>query len=185
MGCYVLLQGIVPTQGLNPGLLHCRWILSFLSHQGSPIYIEQSFFFFFFKGEKIQFCFSSPPPSLFPSFPSIPFLDICSKFPWGRFGHKEPSDLSPFPLHCCWFLPCCLGGEQILCDKPPLLPCLWLHALRTLLNCCLLCYNIVSWGWRTHPWRSSSDGCWINIVEWWLMGRLGEGEWLLVERSSY
>ena len=28
-----LLQGIFPTQGLNPGLLHCRWILYLLSHQ--------------------------------------------------------------------------------------------------------------------------------------------------------
>jgi len=25
----------LPTQGLNPGLLHCRWILYHLSHQGS------------------------------------------------------------------------------------------------------------------------------------------------------
>ena len=32
-----LLQGIFPTQGLNPGLLHCRWILYQLSHKGSPI----------------------------------------------------------------------------------------------------------------------------------------------------
>ena len=31
-----LLQGILPTQGFNPGLLHCRWILYQLSHQGSP-----------------------------------------------------------------------------------------------------------------------------------------------------
>ena len=30
-----LLQGIFPTQGLNPGLLHCRQILYQLSHQGS------------------------------------------------------------------------------------------------------------------------------------------------------
>ena len=30
------LQGIFPTQGLNPGLPHCRWILNLLSHQGSP-----------------------------------------------------------------------------------------------------------------------------------------------------
>ena len=28
-----LLQGIFPTQGSNPGLLHCRWILNQLSHQ--------------------------------------------------------------------------------------------------------------------------------------------------------
>ena len=27
VGCYFLLQGIFPTQGLNPNLLHCRWIL--------------------------------------------------------------------------------------------------------------------------------------------------------------
>ena len=31
---------IFPTQGLNPGLLHCRWILYCLSHQGSPIILE-------------------------------------------------------------------------------------------------------------------------------------------------
>ena len=36
VGCYALLQGIFPTQGLNPGLPHCRWILYYLSHQGSP-----------------------------------------------------------------------------------------------------------------------------------------------------
>ena len=30
-----LLQGIFPTQGLNPGLLHCRWVLYQLSHKGS------------------------------------------------------------------------------------------------------------------------------------------------------
>ena len=32
-----LLQGIFQTQGLNPSLLHCRWILHHLSHQGSLI----------------------------------------------------------------------------------------------------------------------------------------------------
>ena len=31
-----LLQGIILNQGLNPGLLHCTWILYQLSHQGSP-----------------------------------------------------------------------------------------------------------------------------------------------------
>ena len=34
--CPALLQGIFPTQGSNPGLLHCRWILYHLSHQRSP-----------------------------------------------------------------------------------------------------------------------------------------------------
>ena len=31
-----LLQGIFPTQGLKPGLLHCRWILCQPTHKGSP-----------------------------------------------------------------------------------------------------------------------------------------------------
>ena len=35
-----LLQGIFPTQGLNSGLLHCRWILYQLSHKGSPTILE-------------------------------------------------------------------------------------------------------------------------------------------------
>ena len=32
-GCHFLLQGIFPTQGLNPGFLHCTRILY---HQGNP-----------------------------------------------------------------------------------------------------------------------------------------------------
>ena len=35
MGSLSLFQGIFPTQGSNPGLPHCRWILYQLSHQGS------------------------------------------------------------------------------------------------------------------------------------------------------
>ena len=35
-----LLQGIFPTQGLNPGLPHCRRILYQLSHKGSPRILE-------------------------------------------------------------------------------------------------------------------------------------------------
>ena len=35
VGGHALLQGIFPTQGSNPGLPHCRWILYCLSHQGS------------------------------------------------------------------------------------------------------------------------------------------------------
>ena len=39
VGCHAHLQGIFPTQGSNPGLLHCRLILYHLSHQRSPFYI--------------------------------------------------------------------------------------------------------------------------------------------------
>ena len=34
--CHSVLQGIFPTLGSNPDLLHCRQILYSLSHQGSP-----------------------------------------------------------------------------------------------------------------------------------------------------
>jgi len=40
VGSRSLLQGIFPTQGLNPGLLHCRRILYQLSQQGSPRMLE-------------------------------------------------------------------------------------------------------------------------------------------------
>ena len=36
VGCHFLLQEIFLTQGLNPGLPHCRQTLYHLSHQGSP-----------------------------------------------------------------------------------------------------------------------------------------------------
>ena len=40
VGGLSLLQGIFPTQGSNPGLPHCRWILYQLSYQGSPRILE-------------------------------------------------------------------------------------------------------------------------------------------------
>ena len=36
VGCHGLLQGIFPTHGSNPGLLHCRQILYHLSNKGIP-----------------------------------------------------------------------------------------------------------------------------------------------------
>jgi len=40
VGSLSLLQGIFPTQGLNPSLPHCRQILYQLSHKGSPRILE-------------------------------------------------------------------------------------------------------------------------------------------------
>ena len=40
VGNHSLLQGIFPSQGLNPGLLRCRQILYQLRHQGSPSSIQ-------------------------------------------------------------------------------------------------------------------------------------------------
>ena len=40
VGSLSFLQGIFPTQGSNPGLLHSRQILHHLSHKGSPRKLE-------------------------------------------------------------------------------------------------------------------------------------------------
>ena len=40
VGSLSLLQQIFPAQESNQGLLHCRWILHHLSHQGSPRILE-------------------------------------------------------------------------------------------------------------------------------------------------
>ena len=40
VGSLSLLQGIFPTQGSNPDLPQCRWVLYHLSHKGSPIILE-------------------------------------------------------------------------------------------------------------------------------------------------
>ena len=40
VGSLPFLQGIFLTQGLNPGLPHCRQILYLLSHKGSPRILE-------------------------------------------------------------------------------------------------------------------------------------------------
>ena len=51
MGSLSLLQGIFPTQGLNPGLPHCRRILYQLSHKGrlSHINCEGGNSYFYYK----------------------------------------------------------------------------------------------------------------------------------------
>ena len=40
VGCHALLQGIIPTQELSPGLPHCSQILYHLNNQESPRILE-------------------------------------------------------------------------------------------------------------------------------------------------
>ena len=49
MSCHDLLQRIFPTQGLNLGFLHCRWILYCLSHQRNPYECIHTYICIFFK----------------------------------------------------------------------------------------------------------------------------------------
>ena len=41
VGCHSSLQEIFLTRGSNPRLPHCRQILYYLSHQGSPVFPEE------------------------------------------------------------------------------------------------------------------------------------------------
>ena len=43
VGCHALLQGNFLTQGLNPGLLYCRWILHHLSHRVLHFFLSSFF----------------------------------------------------------------------------------------------------------------------------------------------
>ena len=47
VGSFSLLQGIFPTQGLNPGLPYYRWILYQLTHKRSPTILEWVAYSFF------------------------------------------------------------------------------------------------------------------------------------------
>ena len=46
VGSHSLFQGIFPTQGSNPCLLHCRQILYHLRHKGSPSYLSRKYISF-------------------------------------------------------------------------------------------------------------------------------------------
>ena len=69
VGSLFLLQGIFPTQGSNPGPLHCRRILYQLNHKKRRWEVSKP------TGHTLQFCFSpSGHLNLPASFPLAPLL---------------------------------------------------------------------------------------------------------------
>ena len=73
VGGHAFLQGIFPTQGLNPRLPHCRWILYFQSHQGRLLCCQVSSWLMTVMTESSNHCsytasklqyFLDPPPDL-------------------------------------------------------------------------------------------------------------------------
>ena len=73
VGSLSLLQGIFPTQGSNPGLLHYRQILYQLSHKGSP------------DSQNIQYHFAQSP---------------AINEGWSRFNFSHPKVGIPMILSC-------------------------------------------------------------------------------------
>ena len=76
-GCLSLFQGILASQGLNPGLPHCRWILYQLSHWGSP---------------KVTLVVKKPPASA-GDIRDVGLIPGSGRFPGGGHGH-------PFQCSC-------------------------------------------------------------------------------------
>ena len=74
VGYHLLLQRIFPTQGLNPGLPHCRQTLYHLSHQGSPLVLPNNI-----KYLKIYYYHNS----------YIPCKCSCPHIAQGLLGFKE------------------------------------------------------------------------------------------------
>ena len=95
VGYHFLPQDIFPTQGLNPGLLHCRQMLYRLSHQGSPFISKQI----------LNLCGKSLPAC------GLPILSHPARCPPDYHSPPPPSSLSSstgalhFTLHCN-FLEC-------------------------------------------------------------------------------
>ena len=103
------LQGIFPTQGLNPGLPHCRQILYQLSHQGSP---------FSSKGEKL----TAPPCQVsgykkFPTGqPSTPLINVHT-----RWVTQQTNAASPRSQEWDHMLLCTSGAGLAISSRPRLL----------------------------------------------------------------
>ena len=85
MGSHSLFQGIFPTQGSNPGLLHCRQILYRLSRQESLVFVTNLLHIL-------------APPSPLQSSP----LELAERLPPG-LKSSESLQLSIFRL--CLFFP--------------------------------------------------------------------------------
>jgi len=57
VGSLSCLQGIFSTQGSNPCLPHCRWILYQLSHQGSPGFPRSTSYKDLYPSDLLRKCF--------------------------------------------------------------------------------------------------------------------------------
>ena len=96
MGSLSLLQGIFPTQGSNPGLPHCSWILYQLSHKGSPRILEW-----------VAFSFSRAS-----SHPRSPTLQVDS-LPAEPQGEPKNTGVGSLSL-CQWIFPTQESNQDLL-----------------------------------------------------------------------
>ena len=103
-----LLQGIFPTQGSNPGLLHCRQILYQLSHKGSPRILEWVPYPFssWSSWPRNQTSVSCIAGRFFTNWAIREELFIWETSQFGFYGHHLPYSLPGLPL----------GGLEAICS---------------------------------------------------------------------
>ena len=115
VGCHAL-QGIFPTQGSIPGLLHCGQILYQLSHQGSPRIVEW-----------VAYPFSRelPDPGIESGSSALQADSLPAELPGTPSYSLFPSNLTPQPLDVTpveksYWLPDTLGiaGRHALKSYP-------------------------------------------------------------------
>ena len=92
VGCHFLLQGILQTQGSNPGLPHCRQLLYGLSHQGNPKQLASHCLMDHTTNNLILRVFI---PFLQSPFQTLSCLGLLHDLPFPQ--HTESSPCPPFP----------------------------------------------------------------------------------------
>ena len=144
VGSHSLLQGIFPTQGSNPGLPHCGWILYQLSYQGTLKHVKQ------------QIIFSSR---------FLPISSSCHRVPHNRIGswtttggHRGPQRPSYMmeTIHAVAGQP---GGHNHSCKCAP-----WpsITRMKSNMNCPLRVLNWQSGPLPTTPHSSSPPQLFIG-----------------------
>ena len=105
VGSCSLLQGIFPTQGSNPGLSWCRWILYQLSHQESPRIL---------KWVAYPFSVDLPDPGIELGSPALQVNSLLAELP-GKTKVKWRCDNSLKVLVTHW---CPTFGDPLDCSPP-------------------------------------------------------------------
>ena len=108
VGCHALLQGVFPTQGLNPGLPHCSQILYHLSHIREALYSNN--FDGFYRSSQWSLSswiqnstmFQVPNSGFILDNYSVQTHSSQTKPPAARGLKRTPPPPLPYPAICLW-----------------------------------------------------------------------------------
>ena len=163
VGSLSLLQWIFPTQGSNPGLPLCRWILYQLSHQGSPLspgVCSNSCSLNWWWHP--TFSLSAAPFSSCPQFsPASGFFPMSWLIVSGGYSTGASASASVLPLNTQGWFPLGLTGLISLQSK---------GLLRVFSNTTISKHQF--FGTQFSLWSSSHSHTWLEKPQLWLYGPL-------------